>query len=66
MTSMEVSDDVCSAKNKTFKVCKRAIGWVLGDRGWTGKVGNHVLIDFIIFKFLLSSNLDISVKIMKI
>ena len=65
MMSEEVSDDVCSTKNKTFKVCKHARGWVLGDRGWTGRVGNHVLIDFIIFKILRTSNLDISAKIMK-
>ena len=64
MTSEEVSDDVCSAKNKTFEVCKHASGGVLGDRGWTGKVGNHVLMDFIIFKFLFTSNLDILAKIM--
>ena len=33
MMSEEVSDDVCRVKNKMFKVCKQARGWVLGDRG---------------------------------
>ena len=65
MTPKQVSDDVCSTKNNTCKVCKHARGGVLGARGWTVKVGNHVLIDFIIFKFLFTSNLDISAKIMK-
>ena len=63
LTSEEVSDDVCSVENKTFKVCKHARGRVLGDTGWTGKVGNHVLIDFIIFTLLFPSILDISAKI---
>ena len=65
MTSDKVSDDLCSKKNKIFEVCKHAIGGVLGDRGWTGKVGNHVLLDFIIFRFLLTSNLYILAKITK-
>ena len=30
-------------ENKTFKVCIHARGWVLGDRGWTGKVGNGTM-----------------------
>ena len=37
-----------------------ARGGVLRDMGWTGKVGNHVLI---VFKFFLPSNLDILAKI---
>ena len=65
MMSDEVSDDLCSKKNKTFKVYKHAIGGVLGDKGWTGKVGHHVLLDFNIFKVLLTSNLYILTKITK-
>ena len=33
MASDEVSDDLCSKKNKTFKVYKHDKGGVLGDRG---------------------------------
>ena len=52
-------------EKQTFKVCIHARGWVLRDRGWTGKIANHVLMDFIIFNFLLSSDLDIFAKITK-
>ena len=34
-------------------------GGVLGYRGWTEKIGDHILLDFIIFKFLLTSNVNI-------
>ena len=40
-------------------------GGALRDRGSTGKVRNHGLMDFIIFKFLLTSYLDIVAKITK-
>ena len=63
MTSEKVSGYLCSEKNKTFKVCKHASGDVLRDKGWKRKVGNHVLMDFIIFNFLLTSYLDILAKI---
>ena len=51
-----------SEKIKTVKVCKHARVWVLRDREWTGKIENHVLIDFLIFKFLLTCNLDTLAK----
>ena len=68
MTSDEVSADLCIKKSKPFEVYKHAIGGVLGDKGgqgWTGKVGNHTLLDFIIFKCLFTSNLHILAKITK-
>ena len=65
MMSDEVSDNLCNKKNKTFEICKHVVGGVLGDSGWTGKAGKYFLLDFIIFKFLLTSNLYILVKIMK-
>ena len=52
-------------KTKLLKVCKHVTRGVLGNRGWTGKAGNHVLLDFIIFKFLLTSSLYILANIMK-
>ena len=52
-------------KNKTFKVYKHAKGGVLGDKKVDSKVGNHVLLDFIFFRFLLTSNLLILAKLTK-
>ena len=36
-------------EKQIFKAGKHARGTVLSDRGWRGKVGNHVLMDFNIF-----------------
>ena len=46
--------------SSTFKVCKHAIGGGLGDRGWTGKIGKHVLLDFIIQMFTHQQSLHFS------
>ena len=65
MTTEEVSDDLCNEKNKTFKVCKHATGGILRARQGVARKGwklGHVLMDFIIFKFLLTNNLDILAK----
>ena len=56
---------ISTARKRKLLKSVNMLDEVVGDNGWTGEIGNHILLDFIIFRFLLTNNLDIMAKIMK-